>query len=139
MNESQNQPTKVELQQFVDNNFEVEGLEFDPWNPSDWISDPPFLARINNTELRDWAQKLHEGWKSLGRQVKGDWRQSNSNIIFLLYNTVYNNFCQSMFEIIRNSTLLYTYQTRLSFPVVDFENFTTGILIGSCKDFYCPK
>ena len=92
MNESQNQPTKVELQQFVDNNFEVEGLEFDPWNPSDWISDPPFLARINNTELRDWAQKLHEGWKSLGRQVKGDWRQSNSNIIFLLYNTVYNNF-----------------------------------------------
>ena len=139
MNESQNQPTKVELQQFVDNNFEVEGLEFDPWNPSDWISDPPFLARINNTELRDWAQKLHEGWKSLGRQVKGDWRQSNSNIIFLLYNTVYNNFCQSMFEIIRNSTRLYTYQTRLSFPVVGFENLTTGILIGSCKVSYCVK
>lgn len=74
MNETQNQPTKDELQQFVDNNFEAEGLEFEPWNPSDWISDPPFLSGINNSEFRNWAQQLHEGWKSLGRQIKGTFK-----------------------------------------------------------------
>ena len=88
MNESQNQPTKVELQQFVDSNFEAEGLEFEPWHPSDWISDPPFLSLINNLEFRDWAQKLHEGWRFLGREIKGDLRLITYNFFSPSMSTV---------------------------------------------------
>lgn len=71
MVETQNQPSKEEIQIFVDNNFEAEGLEFQPWDPSDWIANPLFLSKINNTDLRTWGQQLHETWKSLGRQIKG--------------------------------------------------------------------
>ena len=71
MDYTQNQPTKMQLQTFVDANFEAEGLEFQQWDPSDWTKDPPFLQKINNSELRGWGQRVHEGWKSLGRQIKG--------------------------------------------------------------------
>lgn len=71
MNQTQNQPTKEDIQTFVDTNFEAEGTEFQPWDPSDWIADPPFLAGINNAELRIWGEQLHESWKFLGRQIKG--------------------------------------------------------------------
>lgn len=77
MIETQNQPTKEQLQTFVDTNFDAEGLEFQPWDPSDWISDPPFLSNVNNLELRDWGQKLHEGWKALGRQITGSSDQND--------------------------------------------------------------
>ncbi len=82
MIDTENQPTKEELQAFVDSNFEAEGLEFQNWDPSDWISDPPFLSQINNSEFRNWGNRLHEGWKSLGRQIKGD--GLNRNIMVLL-------------------------------------------------------
>ena len=36
MNQTGNLPTKEELQQFVDDNFEAEGTEFQPWDPTDW-------------------------------------------------------------------------------------------------------
>lgn len=84
MIETQNQPTKEQLQTFVDTNFDAEGLEFQPWDPSDWISDPPFLSNVNNLELRDWGQKLHEGWKALGRQITDDVRD-NSDLYSMVY------------------------------------------------------
>lgn len=77
MNQSLNQPSKEELQLFVDTNFDAEGLEFEPWNPTDWISNPPFLSKINNAELRLWGEQLHEYWKSLGRQINGDFKRVN--------------------------------------------------------------
>ncbi|XP_046649837.1 trehalase-like [Daphnia pulicaria] len=84
MTDTENQPTKEELQAFVDSNFEAEGLEFQNWDPSDWISDPPFLSQINNSEFRNWGNRLHEGWKSLGRQIKDDVRDNPD-----LYSIVY--------------------------------------------------
>ena len=36
MNQTGNLPTKEELQQFVDDNFEAEGTEFQPWDQTDW-------------------------------------------------------------------------------------------------------
>ncbi|EFX63003.1 hypothetical protein DAPPUDRAFT_308726 [Daphnia pulex] len=84
MTDTENQPTNEELQAFVDSNFEAEGLEFQNWDPSDWISDPPFLSQINNSEFRNWGNRLHEGWKSLGRQIKDDVRDNPD-----LYSIVY--------------------------------------------------
>jgi hypothetical protein len=26
---------------------------------------------MNNLELQGWEQRVHEGWKSFGRQIKG--------------------------------------------------------------------
>ncbi len=61
MTDTENQPTKEELQQFVDSNFEAdEVLEFHDWDPSDWISDPQFLSQINNSEFRNWDNRFHE-------------------------------------------------------------------------------
>ena len=31
-----NQPSKNLVQQFVDNNFDLEGSEFEDWEPKDW-------------------------------------------------------------------------------------------------------
>ena len=94
MNETGNQPTKEELQAFVDNNFEAEGLEFQIWNPSDWISDPPFLSQVNNSELRDWGNRLHEGWKSLGRHIKGDLKMNRVALFISSLNTIRLSFHQ---------------------------------------------
>ncbi|EFX63951.1 hypothetical protein DAPPUDRAFT_267358 [Daphnia pulex] len=61
MTDTENQPTKEELQEFVDSNFEAdEGLEFHNWDSSDWISDPQFLSQINNSEFRNWDNRFHE-------------------------------------------------------------------------------
>ena len=71
MNQTGNQPTKQQLQSFVDDYFDVEGSEFIPWDPVDWVANPPFLDHIDNIDLKEWGQKLNEAWKFLGRQIKG--------------------------------------------------------------------
>lgn len=71
MNQTGNQPTQDDVSQFVENNFESEGLEFEPWDPSDWISEPSFLSGIVNPDLQEWGRQLHDTWKFLGRKIKG--------------------------------------------------------------------
>jgi alpha,alpha-trehalase len=89
MDYTQNQPTKMQLQTYVDANFEAEGLEFQQWDPSDWTKDPSFLQKINNNELRGWGQRVHEGWKSLGRQIKGALRHFSPKIGFNIKTSHY--------------------------------------------------
>lgn len=71
MDSTHNQPSKNDLIIFINENFEIEGSEFRPWNPTDWIANPSFLSKICNTQLREWGQELHGAWKFLGRTIKG--------------------------------------------------------------------
>lgn len=71
MGSTNNTPTKQDLINFINEHFESEGSEFTPWDPSDWIKNPSFLKKINNTQLRQWGQQLNEAWKFLGRKIKG--------------------------------------------------------------------
>lgn len=64
--------TKKEIQDFVDANFDPEGAEFEPWDPSDWTAKPKFLSNIEDPNLREWAEKIHVFWKELGRKIKVD-------------------------------------------------------------------
>ncbi|XP_045580895.1 trehalase isoform X2 [Salmo salar] len=58
------------LRDFLHKYFEEPGKEFEPWSPSDWHDKPQFLTGIADAELRSWAEKLHQLWKSLGRKEK---------------------------------------------------------------------
>ncbi|KAK9502158.1 hypothetical protein O3M35_012745 [Rhynocoris fuscipes] len=72
MNKTDNNPSREILMNFVSENFEAPGSEFDEWSPSDWHESPAFLDQINDRALRKWAEDLHAIWKSLGRQMKKD-------------------------------------------------------------------
>ncbi|KAJ7990155.1 hypothetical protein DPEC_G00297390 [Dallia pectoralis] len=60
------------LRDFLSTYFEEPGKEFLPWSPPDWHDKPQFLAGIGDTNLRNWAEKLHHLWKSLGRKISED-------------------------------------------------------------------
>lgn len=79
MNQTLNQPTQSEVAFFVESNFESEGLEFEPWDPSDWVSEPSFLSAIASPDLREWGRQLHDTWKFLGRKIKGTTRNKFFN------------------------------------------------------------
>lgn len=71
LNNTENNPSKEDLQFFIDEHFEDEGSEFETWEPSDWISEPDFLKKINNSILKNWGRELHAAWNFLGRKIKG--------------------------------------------------------------------
>uniref|UniRef100_UPI0037E8D32E trehalase n=1 Tax=Semicossyphus pulcher TaxID=241346 RepID=UPI0037E8D32E len=60
----------AELQQFLSTYFEKPGTEFETWTPPDWHDNPKFLGGIADKELRSWAEKIHQLWKSLGRKIR---------------------------------------------------------------------
>ncbi|XP_062241520.1 trehalase [Platichthys flesus] len=59
----------LRLQEFLAENFEKPGSEFEPWTPPDWHAKPKFLEGIADLKLREWAEKIHHLWKSLGRKI----------------------------------------------------------------------
>lgn len=65
-------PTKDELQDWVEQNFEARGTEFEQWLPDDFTKDPEILNKINDKELRGFAQDLNGIWLELGRKMKKD-------------------------------------------------------------------
>lgn len=71
LDNTQSNPSEEELQLFVDQHFENEGSEFETWEPSDWVSNPDFLKKINSSDLQNWGRELHDAWNFLGRKIKG--------------------------------------------------------------------
>ncbi|XP_020482088.2 trehalase [Labrus bergylta] len=67
--ESPNIPP-AKLQEFLRTYFEKPGTEFESWTPSDWHDNPKFLGGIADQQLRSWAGKIHQLWKSLGRKIR---------------------------------------------------------------------
>ncbi|KAL1493122.1 hypothetical protein ABEB36_011243 [Hypothenemus hampei] len=63
-------PTREEVKQFVELNFDPVGQEFEDWVPQDWIPHPGFLNEIKDPELKNWGKKLNDIWKILGRKMK---------------------------------------------------------------------
>lgn len=67
-------PSKFNIINFVKENFDEAGLEFEDWDPVDWKPNPGFLDRITDPKLKDWASELNDIWKILGRKMKNDVR-----------------------------------------------------------------
>lgn len=71
MNSTNNNPTRDEVEKFVEENFVSKG-ELEEWTPPDFKSNPAFLKSINDLVIRDFARTLVSIWLDLGRKVKSE-------------------------------------------------------------------
>lgn len=72
MTENGENPGYVETFNFVNSTFDPAGSEFENWVPGDWKQHPKYLDDIKDSAFRDWAYKLNDLWKLLGRKIKDD-------------------------------------------------------------------
>uniref|UniRef100_A0AAX7SZB2 Trehalase n=1 Tax=Astatotilapia calliptera TaxID=8154 RepID=A0AAX7SZB2_ASTCA len=70
----------VKLEEFLNTSFDQPGTEFESWAPPDWHEKPNFLSGIADDKLREWAEKIHGLWKSLGRKVMSNHPELYSQI-----------------------------------------------------------
>lgn len=84
MNETGSAPSRSEIQNFVKENFDREGSEFEAWDPPDWKQSPEFLSKIKDPKFKDWAVNLNLLWKFLGRKIKDEVRDHPE-----LYSIIY--------------------------------------------------
>ncbi|CAG5058245.1 unnamed protein product [Parnassius apollo] len=77
-------PTKADIQEFVNQNFDPEGSEFEDWRPTDWKDNPAFLQRIKDPLLHQWASDLNRLWLELGRKMKEEVKKNQD-----LYSIIY--------------------------------------------------
>lgn len=69
LNDTGNDPTKNQIKDFVDENFDDSG-ELENWTPPDYSTNPAFLNKIHDNDLRQFAKNINEIWPTLGRRVK---------------------------------------------------------------------
>lgn len=69
MIETNRNPSKEQIQQFVDDNFDS-GNEIEDWTPNDFVENPKFLDKINDEKLREFGKDVHLIWPTLGRKIK---------------------------------------------------------------------
>nr|QIJ96702.1 trehalase 1 [Glyphodes pyloalis] len=69
LNSSQRNPTREQIQAFVNENFNEE-VEIENWLPSDYTENPKFLLGIRDEKLRQYGKDLNGIWPNLGRKVK---------------------------------------------------------------------
>lgn len=84
MNRTNNSPSHETIKNFVEDNFDPAGSEFEDWIPVDWRKEPKFLAKIRDRELRKFASDLNDIWKMLGRKMKDDVRD-NEHLYSIIY------------------------------------------------------
>ncbi|KAL4712563.1 hypothetical protein ACJJTC_007579 [Scirpophaga incertulas] len=84
MNRTQKKPTRADIMEFVEQNFDPEGSEFEEWRPTDWKDNPAFLQRIKDPTLHQWASDLNRLWLQLGRKMKEDVKMNQE-----LYSIIY--------------------------------------------------
>lgn len=77
-------PTKADIQEFVNQNFDPEGSEFEEWVPTDWKDNPAFLRRIKDPHFHQWASDLNKLWLQLGRKMKREVKENQE-----LYSIIY--------------------------------------------------
>lgn len=77
-------PTKEQIKEFVEANFEEPGQEFEDWKPDDWHEQPKFLAGIKDPKYKAFAGSLNELWLLLGRKMKDTVKEHED-----LYSIIY--------------------------------------------------
>ena len=70
--------------QFVEDNFDDEGLELESWTPEDWTPNPEFIGKLKKPALRGLAKRINRLWKDLSRKIKEDVKAHPS-----LYSIIY--------------------------------------------------
>ncbi|EEB20464.1 Trehalase precursor, putative [Pediculus humanus corporis] len=68
MQETEDRPTRKQLQDFVNDYFE-DGNELEAWTPPDWTPHPQFVDNIIDPNYRKWALDLNNLWTNLTRKM----------------------------------------------------------------------
>lgn len=68
MRETNNTPSKEQIQNFVSKNFE-NSKEMEEWTPPDFTPSPGLLDKIHDKEMRRFASDLVAIWPTLGRKI----------------------------------------------------------------------
>lgn len=66
---SNRNPSREQLQKFVDENFD-EDRELEFWTPNDYKPNPRFITGIRDEKLKKFANDVHDIWPELGRKVR---------------------------------------------------------------------
>ncbi|CAH0579004.1 unnamed protein product [Chrysodeixis includens] len=69
LNETDQNPSKKQLEAFVDQYFSEEG-ELEEWQPTDFCDNPEFLKLIRDKDLRKFGKGINDIWPLLARKVK---------------------------------------------------------------------
>lgn len=77
-------PTRNQIIDFVNTNFDEEGKEFEDWIPDDWVAHPKFIDSIKDERFQQWGLKLNAIWKILGRKMR-DHVQHNQNLYSIIW------------------------------------------------------
>ena len=77
-------PSKEQVSKFVNDNFHPVGHDLEEWSPPDWKDNPEFIDRIKDANLKDFASKLDELWKKLGRKISDEARQNPARSSLIL-------------------------------------------------------
>lgn len=77
-------PSKEEIEKFVNETFEAPGQEFEYWRPDDWHEQPKFVHKIMDPRLKKWALGLNHLWLDLGRKMKTE-VETNSELYSIIY------------------------------------------------------
>lgn len=77
-------PSNDQVFKFVKDNFLPAGDDLGEWSPPDWRENPEFIDRIKDANLRDFASKLNELWKKLGRKISDEARQNPARSSLIL-------------------------------------------------------
>ncbi|XP_044742177.1 trehalase isoform X2 [Chrysoperla carnea] len=84
MNDTNNNPSKKNIADFVNEHFEKPGKEFEAWQLADWKANPKFLQSIHDPEYKQWASKLNSLWNFLGRKMIDD-VEKNQDLYSIIY------------------------------------------------------
>ena len=76
--------SQEQIREFVDANFEAEGLELELWTPEDWSPEPKFIHQLQNKQLRGLAKRINRLWKDLSRKITDDVKD-NPNLYSIIY------------------------------------------------------
>lgn len=82
MMKTNNNPTRNQIQSFLDENFEDKD-ELYNWSPPDFDPSPPVLHQIIDPKLRQFAKKIISIWPGLGRKVSPDVVRNPSQYSFI--------------------------------------------------------
>lgn len=77
-------PSEDQVFKFVKDNFLPAEHDLEDWSPPDWRENPEFIKRIKDANLRDFASKLNELWKKLGRKISDEARQNPARSSLIL-------------------------------------------------------
>lgn len=84
MMSTQQMPTRDDVKNFVYDNFDSAGSEFENCSPSDWKSNPKFIDDIKDPNFKGWANSLHRMWIDLCRKIKDEVRL-NPDLYSIIY------------------------------------------------------